>query len=50
MRETVLTKLQQATCDKPELNRRFLRVWKSLKDVEKVIQGGDSEKKRKTGR
>ena len=50
MRETVLTKLQQATCDKPELDRKFLRVWKSFKDVEQVIQGGGQDrKKRKTG-
>ena len=44
MRETVLTKLQQATCDKPELNRRFLRIWKSLKNVEKAIKGGGDGK------
>ena len=44
MRETVLVKLQQATCDKPELNRKFLRIWKSLKAVEKAIQGGGDGK------
>ncbi len=50
MRDTVVKKLQQATCDKPELNRRFLQVWKSLKDVEQVIQGGGKKKeKQKSG-
>ena len=50
MRETVLTKLQQATCDKPELNRQFLRLWRSFQDVEKVLEdGGKGSAKRKTG-
>ena len=50
MRESVLTKLQQATCDKPDLDRRFLRIWRSLVDVEKVIAGGGQDrKKRKSG-
>ena len=39
MREAVVKKLQQATCDKPDLNRRFLRIWRSLKEVEKLLQG-----------
>ncbi len=50
MRETLLTKLQMATCDKPDLDRRFRRIWRALKDVEKAVEGGgDSREKRKTG-
>ena len=38
MRDTVVKKLQQATCDKPDLNRRFLVIWKSLEDVEALFK------------
>lgn len=37
IRDQVTKKLSQATCDKIEWNKRFLRVHKSWKEVEKVI-------------
>ncbi len=46
LRESILIRLQQATCDKPELDRRFLRIWKSLEEVEKVISDGGKERRR----
>ena len=45
MRDTVVKKLQQATCDKPDLNRRFLKIHRSLKEVEKVLCGGEKPRK-----
>lgn len=48
MRETMLTKLMQATCDKPDLDRRFLRIWRSLQAVEKVIEGGGKDDGKKS--
>lgn len=45
MRDTITKKLQQATCDKVELNRRVLKWQKCLKDVEKVLDGSERKKK-----
>ena len=39
-------KLQQATCDKTELNRRILRWYRCLKEVQTFIEGSHSKKKR----
>lgn len=46
MRDSLNKKLSQATCDKIELNKKILRIHKSLKEVEKAING-DNKKKRK---
>lgn len=39
MKETIIKKLQQATCDKTELNRQVIRWQKSLKEAEKALKG-----------
>lgn len=45
MKDTVIKKLQQATCDKVEFNRQVLRWQKSLKEVEKAIEGNKKKEK-----
>lgn len=40
MKDTVLKKLQQATCDKTELNRQVIRWRKSWKEAEKALKDG----------
>lgn len=47
LRETIIKKLQQATCDKPELNRQTLKIQKSLKEVQKVLNGPRKPDKKK---
>ena len=48
LRETVIKKLQQATCDKPELNRQVLRIQKSLNEARKVLEGTGREHNKKS--
>lgn len=45
VRDTIVKKLQQATCDKTELNKQVLRWQKSLKEIGKVIDGSNKTKK-----
>lgn len=40
MQDNIIKKLQQATCDKIELNRRILRWRKCLKEAEKALKDG----------
>jgi len=40
VKETIIKKLQQATCDKPELNKQFMKLQKSFKEAEKALKGG----------
>ena len=47
MRDTVVRKLQQATCDKPELDRRFLIFWSALREVEKTLKGDGKSRRGK---
>ncbi len=47
MQETLVKKLQQATCDKPDLNRRILKLQKAFKEVEKTLSGADQPRKKK---
>ncbi len=47
MRETIVRKLQQATCDKAELNCCFLKLCRCLKEVEKTLCGTDKPHKKK---
>lgn len=44
-KDTIIKKLQQATCDRIELNRQVLKWQKGLKEIEKVIEGTDHKKK-----
>lgn len=44
MKDTIIKKLQQATCDKAELNRQVIRWQKSLKEAEKVLKDGGKKK------
>ncbi len=44
MKDTIIKKLQQATCDKTELNRQVIRWQKSLKEAEKVLKDGGKKK------
>ena len=44
MKDTIIKKLQQATCDKRELNRQVIRWQKSLKEAEKVLKDGGKKK------
>ncbi len=46
MKDTIIKKLQQATCDKTELNKKVIKWQKSLKEAEKALKdGGKKEKK-----
>ena len=46
MKDTIIKKLQQATCDKTELNKKVIKWHKSLKEAEKALKdGGKKEKK-----
>lgn len=47
MRDSLSKKLSQATCDKVELNKKVLRIQKSLKEVEKTISSDSKKKKEK---
>ena len=40
MKETIIKKLQQATCDKTELNKKVVKWQKSLKEAEKALKDG----------
>ena len=44
-KDTIIKKLQQATCDRIELNRQVLKWQKGLKEVEKAIEGTNHKKK-----
>lgn len=44
MKDTIKKKLQQATCDKTELNRQVIRWQKSLKEAEKALKDGGKKK------
>ena len=44
VKDTIIKKLQQATCDKVELNRQVMRWQKSLKEVEKALKDGGKKK------
>lgn len=44
-KDTIVKKLQQATCDRIELNRQILKLQKGLREVEKVIEGTNHKKK-----
>lgn len=44
-KDTIIKKLQQATCDRIELNRQVLKLQKGLKEVEKAIDGTGNKKK-----
>ena len=45
MKDTIIKKLQQATCDKTELNKKVVRWKKSLKEAEKALTDGGKKKK-----
>jgi len=45
VRDTIVKKLQQATCDKTELNKQVLRWQKNFKEIGKVIDGTNQKKK-----
>ena len=47
MKETIIKKLQQATCDKTELNKKVVKWQKSLKEAEKVLKDGGKKDSRK---
>ncbi len=47
IKETVIKKLQQATCDKTELNRKVIKWQKSLKEAEKALKGGGKKDSKK---
>lgn len=40
VKEIIVKKLQQATCDKTEWNKKVVRWHKSLKEAEKALKGG----------
>ena len=44
IKDAVIKKLQQATCDKTELNRQIIRWQKSLKEAEKALKDGGKKK------
>lgn len=44
IKDTIIKKLQQATCDKTELNRQVIKWQKSLKEAEKAIKDGGKKK------
>jgi len=44
-KDSIVKKLQQATCDRIELNRQVLKWQKGLKEIEKVIDGTTHKKK-----
>jgi hypothetical protein len=44
VKDTIIKKLQQATCDKTELNRQIVRWQKSLKEAEKALKDGGKKK------
>lgn len=44
IKDTIIKKLQQATCDKVELNRQVMKWQKSLKEAEKVLKDGGKKK------
>lgn len=44
MKDTIIKKLQQATCDKTELNRQVVKWHKSLKEAEKALKDGGKKK------
>ncbi len=44
LRHTVIKKLQQATCDKVEWNRRILKWHKCLKEAEKALDCKERKK------
>lgn len=46
LQETVARKLQQATCDKPELNRQVLRIQRSLREAQKALDGNEKRTKK----
>jgi len=47
IKESVIKKLQQATCDKTELNRKVVKWQKSLKEAEKALKGGGKKDSKK---
>ena len=47
MKDTIIKKLQQATCDKTELNRQVVKWQKSLKEAEKALKDGEKKKEGK---
>ena len=44
-KDSIVKKLQQATCDRIELNRQVLKWQKGLKEIEKVRDGTTHKKK-----
>lgn len=46
-KDTIIKKLQQATCDKVDWNRRFLKWHRCLKEAEKALDGKDHKKHKK---
>ncbi len=47
MKETIIKKLQQATCDKTELNKKVIKWQKSLKEAEKALKDGGKKDAKK---
>jgi hypothetical protein len=47
VKETIIKKLQQATCDKTELNRKVVKWQKSLKEAEKALKDGGKKDSKK---
>ncbi len=47
MKETIIKKLQQATCDKTELNKKVVKWQKSLKEAEKALKDGGKKNSKK---
>ena len=48
IQDTIIKKLQQATCDKTELNRQVLRVQKALKEVRRSLEGTGKHDRKKS--
>lgn len=44
VKDTLIKRLQQATCDKTELNKKVVRWQKSLKEAEKALKEGGKKK------
>lgn len=49
MRDEIMKKLSQATCDKIELNRKILRICRCLKEAAKELDGSHKKQEKSKG-
>ena len=47
MKETIIKKLQQATCDNTKKNKKVVKWQKSLKEAEKALKDGGKKDSKK---